>query len=169
MCPRWKLSWSAWHSSATRQGPQVVNIRAAQIFRRGGWRLLQWGWKEKASGRKRDMASVKEDRAQWILFLSDRVNICALAADVNTESKSKNVAFYLKTPCSENQVFNVVYILCFNMLKDKLCAKFSVNNIAQYFFLKNCSASKMQFETTIGSFCHKHVTNPVQVLGFLYH
>ncbi len=51
-----------------------------------------------------------------IILESDRVNICALAADINIESKSMKTLVnmfnleFLKTPCVEDQVFSVVYI-----------------------------------------------------------
>ncbi len=47
-----------------------------------------------------------------IIHESDRVNICALAADINIESKSVKTLVKMLTPCVENLVFNVVYISC---------------------------------------------------------
>ncbi len=44
----------------------------------------------------------------------------------------------LKTPCGENQAFNIFSFLSavFNMLKDKPCENSSVNMIAEHFLLK---------------------------------
>ncbi len=68
----------------------------------------------------------------------------------------------LKSPCSENQVFFMLFICLwgvFNMLLDKPCANPLINTIVEYFLLKTVVSQKADpdtwFETAFGLLHHK--------------